>query len=188
MDDVQSATNVGGEEDQSLDTTQQDAAGLGQDGGDNAESKQQVDVPESYEFAMPDGVELDETLAGDANLAFKEAGLSQTQADQVTNLFVNYQQRQVDQFNQQKEDWATASRNDKEFGGERFEENLSIANTYFKTLPEGLKSVLVNYGLNNHPDVIREMLKHGRTLKEDRPGNGQAPNPVMSRIEKLYGS
>ncbi len=189
MDDNQSAASVGSDESQSLDTTAPvdgQVAGEGQNGGVNAENEQQTVVPESYEFTMPEGMQLNEELAANANLAFKDIGLSQDQSDKVTQLYVQEQQRQVDQFNQQLQDWADQSRNDPEFGGEKFNENIAIANSYFSQLNPALKDVLTAYGLNNHPEVIREMLKHGRPMQEDQPGSGNAPNPIKSRIDKLY--
>lgn len=184
--DVQAAEPVAGADDGLLAEGQQPTAEGDTTAGDE---QQQAEAPEAYEFNnLPEGFEVDEQLSGMANSAFKEAELSQAQADIVTGLFTQYQLMQVENFNQRNEAWAEKARTDPEIGGDQFEENLSIANVYFKTLPQDLKDDLTKAGLVNHVEVIRLFRNLGRPMQEDVPGAGQATSREKSRIEKLYGT
>jgi len=149
--------------------------------------------PETYaDFSLPEGVELDETALAEANPLFKEIGLNQEQAQKVIDLYAKQIQassvKQVDSFNQLMKDWRDKSSNDKEFGGDKFEENVKIAQSAIAKLgtPE-LKQLLEEHGVGNHPEVIRFMVRVGQTLKEDVPGSsGSTPNQVVDRVELMY--
>ena len=64
--------------------------------------------------------------------------------------------------------WEELSRNDKEFGGAKFDENMAIAKKGYDALatPE-LKGILNKSGLGNHPELIRAFYKAGKMLSED---------------------
>jgi len=161
--------------------------------GDEA-GKSANDVPENYDdFTMPEGIEVDETALKEAAPVFKELGLNQEQAQKLVDLqakmAVEGQKAQVEAFNAQLDDWDTQSLNDKEFGGDKFDENIktaSLAVEKFGT-PE-LKTMLETHGLYAHPEVVRFFYRVGNTLKEDNPGSGG--NPVKGktdRVTQLYG-
>ena len=149
--------------------------------------------PDTYaDFTMPEGIELDEAVLADALPVFKELGLTQEQAQKVTDLYAKQvqagSQKQSDTFSQLMESWKTDAKNDKEFGGDNFEENVKIAQTAIGKYgtPE-LKQLLEDHGVGNHPEVIRFMLKVGKTLREDVPGQqGAAVSKAKDRVSILY--
>ena len=151
------------------------------------------DVPEAYaDFKMPEGVELDASLLEKASPIFKELGLTQDQAQKLVDFQAGLNQdgqaNVVQAFNEQVETWKTDSRNDKEFGGEKFEENLSIAKLAIEThgSPE-FQKLLDDHAISSHPEFVRFALNVGKGLKQDVPGAGnRAPGKPHDRAANLY--
>jgi len=160
--------------------------------GDDTDLSSQT-PPDTYaDFVMPEGVELDSALLTEAAPLFKELGLTQDQAQKL----VDFQAAQakassessVDAFNQLMNDWQTQSKNDKEFGGDNFEESVGIARQAIDKFgtPE-LKQLLEEHGVGNHPEVIRFMVKVGKLTAEDVPGGTTtATSQAQDRVSLLY--
>ncbi len=171
-----------------------DAAGTDEnsDSGD-AGAEGSGTPPDTYaDFAMPEGVSLDEAALAEASPIFKELGLGQEQAQKLIDIYAAQvqagSQTQTDNFNQLMNDWRDQSKNDSEFGGDNFEESVRIAQsavTKYGT-PE-LKQLLEEHGVGNHPEVVRFMVRVGKTLKEDVPGStGTASSKAEDRVSLLY--
>ena len=149
--------------------------------------------PDAYaDFVMPEGIQLDESALGEASPLFKELGLNQEQAQKVVDLYAKQVQAgskaQIDNFNQLKSDWREQSKNDGEFGGDKFDENVKTAQAAINSYgtPE-LKQLLEDYGVGNHPEIVRFMVRVGHTLKEDVPGNnGTVSTKAADRVSILY--
>lgn len=186
-----SVTDTGESSDGAADAAAEGAADTGEavDGSD-AEGSQTP--PEVYaDFELPEGIQLDEALMTDALPLFKELGLTQDAAQKL----VDFQaarvqadvQKQVDAFDQLKTDWREQSVNDKEFGGDKFDENVKLAQSAVNKFgtPE-LKQLMEDYGVGNHPEMLRFMVKVGKLTAEDVPGStgsaGQAPKDVVSTL------
>ena len=92
-------------------------------------------------------------------------------------------ERQTEQVAAIRKDWFEASKSDKEFGGEKLEQNLGIAKKALDTFgsPE-LNQLLVSTGLGNHPEVIRMMYRAGKAIGEDTfvSGGGSTTPSVKS--------
>lgn len=150
-------------------------------------------VPDTYaDFAMPDGVTVDSALLNEATPLFKELGLNQEQAQKLVDFQAKQaqasSQSNVDAFNQLMNDWQEQSRNDKEFGGDKFEENVGIARSAIDKFgtPE-LKQLLEEHGVGNHPEVIRFMINVGKLTSEDVPGGSNTPpTGAQDRASLLY--
>ena len=164
--------------------------GEGDAGGEGTQTP-----PDTYaDFNMPEGVQLDESTLAEVNPLFKELELNQDQAQKVVDFYANKiqagSQKQVEDFNQLMSDWREQSKNDSEFGGDKYDENVKIAQsaiTKFGT-PE-LKQLLNDHGVGNHPEMVRFMVNVGRTLPEDIPGgNGNAPSVAKDRVTQMYGN
>ena len=153
----------------------------------------EAETPDAYaDFVMPEGVEPDAAMIEQATPIFKELGLTQDQAQKL----VDFQAAQVeagsaeqaDAFGQMMTQWQTDSKNDNEFGGDKFDENVAIAQaavTKFGT-PE-LKQLLTDHGVGNHPEMIRFMYRVGKLTQEDVPGGGNAPGgSPADRVSILY--
>lgn len=149
--------------------------------------------PDTYaDFVMPEGVEVDSALLTEAIPLFKELGLTQDQAQKLVDFQAKQvkasSESQVDAFNQLMNDWQTKSKNDKEFGGDKFEENVKVARSAIENFgtPE-LKQLLEEHGVGNHPEVIRFMVKVGKLTAEDVPGGTTTPtSKAQDRVSLLY--
>jgi hypothetical protein len=141
---------------------------------------------------MPEGVEVDAAALSEVTPIFKELGLTQEQAQKLVDFQAKQVQAgsasQVEAYNQLMSDWQDQARNDKEFGGDRFDENISVARTALEKFgtPE-LKQVMEEYGIGNHPEVIRFMVKVGQLTAEDVPGGTTAAlSKAQDRVSLLY--
>lgn len=160
--------------------------------GEEADLSSQT-PPDTYaDFVMPEGVELDSALLTEAAPLFKELGLTQDQAQKLVDFQAKQAQASsesnVDAFNQLMNDWQEQSKNDKEFGGDKFEENVGVARSAIDKFgtPE-LKQLLEEHGVGNHPEVIRFMVKVGKLTAEDVPGGTTAaPSKAQDRVSLLY--
>jgi hypothetical protein len=103
-------------------------------------------APETYEFKAPEGRAFDSEVIAEYSKVAKELNLSQA----VRN------------------GWSDSSKADKEFGGERLSENLSVAKKALDAFgTTELRSLLNESGLGNHPEVIRFMFRAGKAISED---------------------
>lgn len=133
------------------------------------ESKPESEVPEKYEFKAPDGVEYDADTLKVYEEAAREAGLSQEKADIILGkLAPHMAEKQAEVVAKVRNDWAEQSRSDKEFGGEKLQENLAVAQKAMKQFgsPE-LTELLNKSGLGNHPEIIRAFYRAGKAISED---------------------
>lgn len=183
-----------------MDGQDQDTSGQGNDQGydpqadawgDAADTEQnaQGGAPEQYEFSTPEGAVDDVVIAAYSDVA-KELNLPQGEAQKVIDKVLPVmQERQAQVLAQAREDWLQAARSDREFGGGRLNENLSIAKKAMDTFgsPE-LKTLLNESGLGNHPEIIRAFYRAGKTLYQDSIVTGGAGvlNDSVSMEKKLY--
>lgn len=150
-------------------------------------------APDTYaDFSLPEEMSLDESLMNEALPLFKELGLSQDQAQKLVDFQAKQvqasSQSQVDAFNQLMDEWREQSQNDSEFGGDKFEENVAVARAAIdKFGSPGLKQLLEEHGVGNHPEVIRFMVKVGKLTAEDVPGQGNHPvSKEQNVVDQLY--
>lgn len=173
------------------DQTQTETETTDSDTTDTSSVETESTATEYSEFALPEGVVLNETAMTEAVTYFKENGLSQEQAqgavDLHTKLLQEHTQQQTDAFNQQVADWQDQAKNDKEFGGDKFDENIKVAQSAVNKFgtPE-LKQLLEDYGVGNHPEIIRFMVKVGNLTKEDVPGGPASVVTAKDRVSLLY--
>lgn len=145
------------------------------------------------DFSVPEGVTIDNALLEKVTPVFKELGLSQEQAQKLVDFQSDQVQAmadsQVEAFNQMVGEWAEQSKNDSEFGGDKFDESIAVAKAAIEKFgtPE-LRELLETHGLGNHPEMIRFMMRVGKLTQEDQPGtSGGQPSEKKDRIELLYG-
>lgn len=189
--DVNATANTDTSTDDTADTGDSDT-GSTDDTGDN-DSAGSEGAPDAYtDFTMPEGLDLDAAALEAATPLFKEAGLTQEQAQ----MFVDYEaarvqegaQAQMDAHTQQVADWEASAKADKEFGGDKFDENLGVAMLGMEKLgtPE-LKDFLEKSGAGSHPEVLRTFYRMGLLLKEDNPGSdGENPKSGSDRVSIMY--
>jgi hypothetical protein len=146
-------------------------------------------APESYEFQMPEGVELDKAAADEFSGIAKEYGLTQEQAQKVADVGAKMVQRQLEAHAAQVAAWTEAVKTDKEIGGDKLNENLAIARKTIDTFgsPE-LKNVLNQTGLGNHPEIVKLAYKIGKAISDDGFVRGGNTTAQKSAAEILYPS
>ena len=164
--------------------------------GDQKQGDAKTGAPDEYaDFTIPEGVEMDAELTTDLKAMAKELGLSQEQAQRVADLGIKQAQglaaKQTQVLTEAGERWATEARADKEFGGEKFEENLGLAKKAVDAFgtPE-LKNLLNETKLGNHPEILRFMVRAGKAISQDRFEGGRAApsGEKRSAEDRLYGN
>lgn len=162
---------------------------------DGEDKGEQGEVPESYEFNMPEGWELDAPLVEAVSPVLKKYGVTQEDAQSLADALTNSRQAGADalaeaqaaHFNQQLEDWAEELRTDNEIGGERFGENAKVARDAIEKFgsPE-LTQLLNETGYGNNPALFKFALNVGRFLSEDQPGRGNAAQGEVPQELRMY--
>lgn len=160
------------------------------EGDGKDDGKQESDQPIEYsDFEVPEGMELDKDLLDKATPIFKELGLTQEQAQRLVSLKADEVKAQIDAHENQVKQWGEDLKNDKELGGDNFEQNMSIAKKaleHFGT-PE-LAQLLDASGLGNHPDLARFFVKVGKLTLEDQPNvNNQNSADGQNIVDRWYG-
>lgn len=128
--------------------------------------------PEPY--ALDFGVYGDNVDAGEAAFLSKIAQESGADAAVASKLVQDLTLYGQVKHEQQVQAWEEASRNDPDFGGEKLQENLAIANRALEAYdPQGeIRAMLAETGYGNHPALVRFMLAIGRDLSPDRMVSG----------------
>lgn len=126
-------------------------------------------APEKYEFTPPEGKEFDAEVIGQFSDIAKELNLSQEAAQKlVETMGPKIAERQMAQIEMVRNEWAQQAQTDKEYGGEKLQENLAVAKKALDSFgtPE-LRALLNESGLGNNPEVIRFMFRAGKAISED---------------------
>jgi len=170
-------------------------AGTGEntDVGTAVEGSTETLSPETYaDLQLPEGVQVDQVLLDGAIPLFEKYGISKEGAQEFATLLANnnqaIQQGQNEAFNQLKQGWQDQTKNDKEIGGDKFEQSVSDGRAALdKFGTPALKTLLDDFGLGNHPEMVRFMSKVGHLTKEDLPGGGSPTStPEKDRVSILY--
>lgn len=146
-------------------------------------------VPEAYEFAMPEGVDLDKASADEFTTVAKELKLTQEQAQKVADVAAKQAQRQIEAHANLVASWVEQVKTDKEIGGDKLEENLGVARKALETFgtPE-LRDVLNATGFGNHPEIIKAFYKAGKAISEDTFVKGAPRGPETDMAKKMFPS
>lgn len=127
-------------------------------------------APESYaEFTAPEGKAFDAAVIEQFSAMAKELNLSQDKAQLVLDKMAPViAQRQAEQIEAVRNQWADDTRADKEIGGDRLPETLSVARKAIEsTATPELRKLLDESGFGNHPEVIRHFYKVGKAISQD---------------------
>lgn len=159
----------------------------GAQAGSEGDSKPAADAaPEKYEFKAPDGVDLDDSVVTAFSDVAKELKLSQDAAQQLVDKLAPV----LAQSTTAKAEawfadvggapatWAGQARADKEFGGEKFDSNLSVARKAMTLATPEMRALLDKTRIGDHPEMIRWMYRVGSQLSEDTFVGGK-PTPAV---------
>lgn len=140
-------------------------------GAAKVETKEPV-VPEKYEFAVPEGFELDAEIATEFEAFAKESKLTQ----EVAQKYVDFGAKLV-QANQKKADEAWANQRktwreevvaDKEVGGKALAENMGYAAKAIDTFGPELRELFDTSGWGDNPAFVKAFIRIGKAISEDR--------------------
>lgn len=157
------------------------------------EGEAESQAPESYEWKAPEGYEgeLDQAAIEQFEPIAKELGLTQEQADTMVKLHAESiqraQQQARDNWAQQLETWQTELREDPDFGGAKFDENVATAVKAVEQFGSpGLKEALEQTGMGNHPELVRTFAAIGKAISEDKIHMGNQSHGERSAADILY--
>lgn len=154
------------------------------------QGKKPEGAPKSYEFKAAEGTTFDDAVIGAFSEVAKDLNLSQEDAQKVLDKVAPViQARQAEQITAAQTAWAEQSKADKEFGGDKLQENLAVAKQALDTFgtPE-LRTLLNESGMGNHPEVIRFMVRAGKAISEDRFVSGGGGVATKSDARRLYAA
>lgn len=132
------------------------------------------------DFTLPEGVEIDADGVAELTTLGKELNLSQTSAQKLVDALIKRDQRHAEAATANvtniREGWQTATRADKEFGGDKLNASLAVAQKALKQFgtPE-LNELVVGAGLGDHPEFIRLMVRVGNAVSESPIVHGANP-------------
>lgn len=161
------------------------------------EENELTGAPESYEdFTLPEGVEMDKVALEEFTPLAKELDLSQKGAQKLIDFKakndarVNEEsvQRQWDVWNETQENWVKEAKSDKEIGGDKFDESLSLAKKAIDAYGnQEMKDLLDSTGAGNHKEFIRFLSKVGKDVSEDRLRvSGSTGDKDKDRASRIY--
>lgn len=146
---------------------------------------------EDYTFALPDGAEPDPEQAKQFTEFALENKVPPELAQKLVDFHADVMGRQVKAWTDQVNTWGEEAKNDPEYGGAAFQENMGVAN---RALAEfagpKLGEAARLYGWGNHPEFIRFMVNVGKALgaPSTEKGGGQANKGTEIPLhEALYG-
>lgn len=152
-------------------------------------------APEGGNYAdikVPEGYTLDKALVDKFLPIANKFNLSQEGAQELADFYVKeILGPQSAAFIEQISNWYTETEKDAEIGGAKFEastQNASRALSVFGT--PGLKQLMVQYGIGNHPEVVRFFARVGSALPaEDNAAGGKPGSPQGGAdfLTKMYG-
>ena len=178
-------------------------------------------VPEdnAYEFDLPEGVELPDEARTMWAKEFGEMGLTQKQAQQLVarqaEQLAAEQKAHETRLSDMQKDHLTAAKSDKDIGGDKWTETVSMANNVLTMLrggpkagvnadgsekmfdgadgakqagkPEGaLESLILTSGNGNNPEVLRELRRLGQHFADDVFAKGATHEEPRSKQSSWY--
>lgn len=157
------------------------------DGDKGQEAKPKA--PEKYEFKVQEGLTLDESVISQFSEVAKELDLSQEDAQKILDkVQPALQARQQEVVERARAEWEQTAKTDKEFGGDKLQENLAVAKKALDTFgtPE-LRTLLNESGLGNHPEIIRAFYRAGKAISEDGfVTGGKGISQPQSTAQRMY--
>ncbi len=166
------------------------------DGDKDADPPKDADEPkgtptEFEDFTLPEGVERSEEDTAKFKEFAKENGLTQKQAQAISDSQVTAAKQAADSSMKLWEDenkkWQQAAKTDKEFGGLKFEESLGVAKKAMQKFgTTELLQVVDDYGMGNHPEFIRLLFRVGNAMSEDSIITGVGASAPKSAADMLF--
>ena len=147
-------------------------------------------VPEKYEIKPPEGMQLDQAMLEKAVPLFKEFKISNEGAQKFATIYAEglqaIQKQQEESFKAYKENAKTETI--KELGANYKQELAYAAKVRDRFLSPETVETLNAVGLANDVHLIKDLIKLGKLISEDRliEGKREVPNADKSAAEVMY--
>lgn len=145
-----------------------------------AKTEEAIGAPEAYEaFALPDGVEIDESVMPDVHALFKELGLPQEKAGEVLGKLLDIQAKMAGTPEQQhaameanisslNTSLAEQCKALPDIGGEKFQQSLEVASKVMQQFGSQELRELVTYSaVGSHPEFFKFIHAIGSKMSPD---------------------
>ena len=165
-----------------------------EEGDSDKSDKADEEVPETYELTAPEGQELDAEAVEAFTPIAKELGLTNAQAQKLTDLHAAAIQREgqatLNRHIGMVDGWSKETAADPEIGGDKLEETVRLGDAALKhAFDDDTVTLLKHFGLLNHPGFIKGMRDFGQIVTDDRfiqsTGKG-APRSQEERARAFY--
>jgi len=157
-----------------------------------------ADVPEAYQFKLPDGVELDEAVMPQVQELFKKLGLPQDKAQETMEALLaidqarqptpeQIEQEQVEAITHLNKTWADECAKLPEIGGENFQKSLEITSKVMvKFATPEFRQMLNQSALGSNPEFFKFMHSIGSAMSQDTLEHGgnasKGPRSIEERL------
>lgn len=164
------------------------------------EEAERVGAPEAYEWAAPEGQEVNAEQLDVWKGYAKEAGLTQKQFAALTpkavELANQMQAAQIARWHETQKTWQAEVAADREIAGEapgtlNKDASAAAARAIEAFGGDALKRALVMTGAGNHPALVRAFVQIGKAMGEGATiaPNAAAPSPSADAVlSRLYPS
>jgi hypothetical protein len=151
--------------------------------------------PGEFKIALPEGFVADETQLAAFTAAAKDAGLTSEQASKVAVWDIARQKQAADlavkQWEAQDDKWKAEIAGDAEIGGDKLNESVVAAKRALRAFGgEAVVKVINEYGLGNHPELVRTFARMGRAMGEDKSVSSRSkdagPLTERERLARFY--
>lgn len=152
---------------------------------------------EAFTLAPPEGAEafaedftkfatdMDGWLKANPNATAREAlaEAANRQARTASDMQAQFAQQRESQM----DEWAATLKADKDFGGEKFDQNIALAIKGVEAVGTAeLRQLLDDTGLGSHPDVVRAFMKVGQLTADAPFVTGKQPEQQASLAARMY--
>jgi hypothetical protein len=161
-------------------------------------------VPDAYAFEPPEGLDLDDETKGRID-AFadtaRDMGLTQDQYQALIEYDINRAQQlndvAVESWDRQVDGWRQSAKADKEIGGEKFAENLKVAENALKQFGDpDLRALFKSpspenpggLAVGNHPAMLRFLNRVGKAIADPALLQGDAAPQTEGTLKRMYPS
>ena len=141
-------------------------------------------------ITLPQGAQMDDAVLKDVSPALSKAGLDNEKASELVAWQLERQAAQDDASAKawvaQGEQWLKDLSVDKDFGGEKLDQNLADAKKGIRHFGgQVLSDELARMGLGNHPELIKTFARIGAAMAEDSSlGGGNAAPATGPEAER----
>lgn len=160
-------------------------------------------APEAYDVKAPEGMPFDKEVFDAVAEDFKAMDLSNDAAQKVVDLYAGKvlpmlksraeagaEAAQLERAAQIRKTWADEARSDPEIGGANFEQTVDACAQVWDRFGikkgEGVRQLLDESGLGNHPDILRFLSRVSKGTGEGQfvpsDGAGADNRPIWDRI------